>query len=390
LAFQLETKKNHYTALSTDVKTVAGVLGGSTCTELDTGDEYIHSGTAWVQKITQTEITGSLANDTTLQSAAVATGNGTNVDLGGACGLLTLQVKGITNATVTFEVSNDAGTTWVAIRGINQNTGNGATTTTSNGIFRFSVGGVKLFRARISAWVSGAITVLGTAIAVSEPANQATTTTGTVAIDQATPGTTNNVTTEGKAAHDAVASGNPVQVGGVYRVADPAVADGDSASLRVNAKGEAIVQLSGRKHTLPVFVDASQVLNVAAAGSTSITITPPAGELWKILNLYVSVPIPSGGGSGTHTLVLSNVSSSGPSIISGNSVFGTAITLSRGYFSTATTPNPTLPADQQRMLHRQRFSNASPLAIVYLNDTNVTQTGTITIKYVKEVEYIVA
>jgi hypothetical protein len=38
-----------------------------------------------------------------------------------------------------------------------------------------------------------------------------------------------------------------VQVGGVYRATDPAVADGDVASLRVNAKGEAIVQLSGSK-----------------------------------------------------------------------------------------------------------------------------------------------
>ena len=52
-------------------------------------------------------------------------------------------------------------------------------------------------------------------------------------------------TVQGWVAHDAAASGNPVQVGGVYRATDPAVADGDMASLRVNAKGEAIVALSG-------------------------------------------------------------------------------------------------------------------------------------------------
>ena len=50
---------------------------------------------------------------------------------------------------------------------------------------------------------------------------------------------------QGTAAHDAAAVGNPVQVGGVYRIADPAVADGDAVSLRVNAKGEVITQLSG-------------------------------------------------------------------------------------------------------------------------------------------------
>ena len=47
----------------------------------------------------------------------------------------------------------------------------------------------------------------------------------------------------GTAAHDAAASGNPVQVGGVYRTVDPAVANGDVASLRVNAAGELIVDL---------------------------------------------------------------------------------------------------------------------------------------------------
>lgn len=52
---------------------------------------------------------------------------------------------------------------------------------------------------------------------------------------------------QGTAAHDAAAVGNPVQVGGVYRATDPAVADGDVVSFRLNAKGEAIIQLAGSK-----------------------------------------------------------------------------------------------------------------------------------------------
>jgi len=49
----------------------------------------------------------------------------------------------------------------------------------------------------------------------------------------------------GPAAHDAAAAGNPVQIGGVYWATDPNVADGDVASLRVNAKGEVLTQLTG-------------------------------------------------------------------------------------------------------------------------------------------------
>ena len=46
---------------------------------------------------------------------------------------------------------------------------------------------------------------------------------------------------EGAAAHDAPASGNPVQVGGVFRAANPAVADGDAVSLLVDAAGRPLI-----------------------------------------------------------------------------------------------------------------------------------------------------
>lgn len=41
----------------------------------------------------------------------------------------------------------------------------------------------------------------------------------------------------GPSAHDDPASGNPVQIGGVYRAAAPAVADGDVVSLLTDAAG---------------------------------------------------------------------------------------------------------------------------------------------------------
>lgn len=67
----------------------------------------------------------------------------------------------------------------------------------------------------------------------------------------------------GTAAHDAAASGNPVQAGGVYRVADPTLDDGDAGSLRVNAKGELITETQLTGSSLAV----ANVQNVTTAGT---------------------------------------------------------------------------------------------------------------------------
>lgn len=100
----------------------------------------------------------------TLQDAAGAQGNGTPLDVSGMS-TLACQVAGITNATITWECSID-GTNWLGVLAAPTTTGTGALTTTANGIFRIDVRGLRLVRARISAWVSGTITVTG--VAVSE------------------------------------------------------------------------------------------------------------------------------------------------------------------------------------------------------------------------------
>lgn len=87
---------------------------------------------------------------------------------------------------------------------------------------------------------------------------------GTALMTAANPGVI-----QGPAAHDAPASGYPVQAGGVYRVADPALADGDVGSIRVNAKGEQIMQLSGSIET----VNSAPVVGVK-------TITATAAEIF--------------------------------------------------------------------------------------------------------------
>lgn len=93
----------------------------------------------------------------TFQTAAVATGNGTVVDVSNF-DVIGIQVVGITTATITWEASID-GTNWVGILVAPITTGTGALTTTANGLFTLDCSGLALMQARISAWTSGTITV---------------------------------------------------------------------------------------------------------------------------------------------------------------------------------------------------------------------------------------
>jgi hypothetical protein len=93
----------------------------------------------------------------TLQAAAVGTGVGTPMDVSGFR-WVGVQVVGITSATITWQVSID-GTNWVGILAAPPSTGTGALTTTADGVFRVDVAGFAQFRANITTWVSGAITV---------------------------------------------------------------------------------------------------------------------------------------------------------------------------------------------------------------------------------------
>lgn len=97
-----------------------------------------------------------------LQTAAVATGNGTPIDCRGFS-WLAVQVVGITSATITWEISLD-GTTWFGVLVAPPVTGTGALTVTADGVFRVQCAGFGFFRARISTWVSGTINVLAMAM----------------------------------------------------------------------------------------------------------------------------------------------------------------------------------------------------------------------------------
>ena len=98
-----------------------------------------------------------------LHSGSGATGDGEIFALKSEFGGLSVQITGITSATITFEGTVD-GTNWEALAAKNKTTGAVATTATANGIYELNVIGIRKFRARISTYVSG--TIIATANSV--------------------------------------------------------------------------------------------------------------------------------------------------------------------------------------------------------------------------------
>jgi len=66
---------------------------------------------------------------------------------------------------------------------------------------------------------------------------------GKIGIDQTTPGTTNNVTTQGIVADAATASGNPVPSGAIYQSTLPTYTDGQRSTLHTGTRGSLRTEL---------------------------------------------------------------------------------------------------------------------------------------------------
>ena len=129
----------------------------------------------------------------TALNAAATTATLQGVDTAG------IQITGTWVGTVTFEGTID-GTNWFAINGTTfASTGALVSTATANGQWQVDIGGVQLFRVRMSAFTSGTAVVTvrasyGTsAIALDAPIPAGTNIMGKVGIDQTTIGTTNAV-----------------------------------------------------------------------------------------------------------------------------------------------------------------------------------------------------
>lgn len=95
----------------------------------------------------------------TMQNAAVATGNGTVYACPGLSGVM-VQCTFAGTATITWEEQVD-GSTFSSVLALNLATGVTATTATATGLYWVPTPNVLQLRARISSWVSGAVTAVG-------------------------------------------------------------------------------------------------------------------------------------------------------------------------------------------------------------------------------------
>lgn len=133
-----------------------------------------------------------------------------------------------------------------------------------------------------------------------------------------------------------------------------------------------------------------QALNVGAGGNTAVTVVPPAGELWRVKVLRMALAAPVGAGSGTHRLLICI----GAGIVdcavmdcttAYNKAFGIVAN------TVTTTVDTKIPSDergQRDALSSIVVTQAQPLVVYYLNNTNVVQSNTMALKLIREVEYI--
>ena len=100
---------------------------------------------------------GAESQEFVLQNAVVATANGASMPVTKYT-TVALDVTIATTATVTFEgsVSGDA---WTSIACTAINTGVTTTAPTATGLYQCNVAGLSAFRARVSSWTAGAVTV---------------------------------------------------------------------------------------------------------------------------------------------------------------------------------------------------------------------------------------
>lgn len=102
---------------------------------------------------------GDASEMLSMQNAAVATGNGTSLDVVGQAGVV-VAVTGTFVGTVTFEGTLDD-TNWFSVMAVKLGDGAIATTATTPGLYRISCAALTSVRARVSAWTSGSITAKG-------------------------------------------------------------------------------------------------------------------------------------------------------------------------------------------------------------------------------------
>ena len=265
-------------------------------------------------------VTGSWTNATTLNSTVV-----TNDITGYGVVAASFVITGtITQGTAIFEVSDDGGTTWCPISGLQTGSNNQASNfvlTGSSASFEFATGAYNLFRVRLNPVIlgSGSVAIrlsaeafpFLTAVAITGTTNvsitgtNAVTVASTVQIQGDNPSGQSNI-------------GNPVKIGAAFNTTQPTVTNGQIVDAQATARGAIIVATGVDAFNSAIF-----------AGSTALTATGTS----------LNVNITGGSTSGTQY-------TGSPAVASGSVVS----TLASGYDGANIRPILTSTTGQQHVI----------------------------------------
>jgi len=134
----------------------------------------------------------------------------------------------------------------------------------------------------------------------------------------------------------------------------------------------------------------NQVLNVGANNVIGyVTITPPVGELWRVKNITINLPAPTGATTGDHelTVCMGDTTDYMEGVFQIKPTFSTTLTLQNSVASATVAPNDMSALG--RAIERLVIANDCPLTLRYRNGTTVVQNNTLKLILVVEVEYVV-
>ena len=118
--------------------------------------------------------------------------------------------------------------------------------------------------------------------------------------------------------------------------------------------------------------DITESDSISSMGFDWTYITPPAGKVWRILNMYLVAAAPFGASSGTHNFSLGI--GGAMNILMGASIFSSNVRWDYSQWDVADSEQK--PSDivaAQRSLTNTYIIKEDPLRVTYTNFTDVTQ-----------------
>lgn len=156
--------------------------------------------------------------------------------------------------------------------------------------------------------------------------------------------------------------------------------------------GDAKMQLSGQRALLRMDIYDTPIDVSPNGGSTTVTVQPPAGEIWSVRDLLIRIPAVSGATSGSHVLVFRyGGTSSQYNRMFITSPYDTAIEVQGVSVLHGSVDEPlTDRRDQMQYIRGLELSQSVPLVLLYQNITNAQQSATMTLRVTRRIEYVIS